>query len=273
LIANTHDTICCAFSNVGKVYWLKVYQIPVAARGARGRPMVNLLPLDEGERITSILPVKEYTADHYIFMATANGTVKKTFLTDFSRPRSIGLRALDLDEGDVLVGTAITTGENDIMLFASNGKAVRFEEADVRAMGRAARGVRGIRMAAEARMIALIVPAEGGRILTVSQNGYGKRTEAEEFPTKGRGTQGVIAMQCSERNGQLVAAVQVFENDELMLISDQGTLVRTRTDEVSVLSRNTQGVRIIRLKEGESLVGVERIAESDESESEDDVVE
>jgi DNA gyrase subunit A len=156
------------------------------------------------------------------------------------------------------------------MLFASNGKAVRFEEADVRAMGRAARGVRGIRMAAEARMIALIVPAEGGRILTVSQNGYGKRTEAEEFPTKGRGTQGVIAMQCSERNGQLVAAVQVFENDELMLISDQGTLVRTRTDEVSVLSRNTQGVRIIRLKEGESLVGVERIAESENSNGEDE---
>jgi DNA gyrase subunit A len=269
LIANTHDTLLC-FTSVGKVYWLKVYQIPVAARGARGRPMVNLLPLEENERITSILPVKEYTADHYIFMATANGTVKKTFLTDFSRPRSIGLRALDLDEGDVLVGTAITTGENDIMLFASNGKAVRFEEADVRAMGRAARGVRGIRMAAEARMIALIVPAEGGRILTVSQNGYGKRTEAEEFPTKGRGTQGVIAMQCSERNGQLVAAVQVFENDELMLISDQGTLVRTRTDEVSVLSRNTQGVRIIRLKEGESLVGVERIAESENSNGEDE---
>ena len=260
LIANTHDTLLC-FTSVGKVYWLKVYQIPVAARGARGRPMVNLLPLDEGERITSILPIKEYTADHYIFMATANGTVKKTFLTDFSRPRSIGLRALDLDEGDVLVGTAITNGKDHIMLFASNGKAVRFEEEDVRAMGRAARGVRGIRLTDEARMIALIVPAEGGRILTVSQNGYGKRTESTEFPTKGRGTQGVIAMQCSDRNGDLVGAVQVFDNDELMLISDQGTLVRTRTDEISVLSRNTQGVRVIRLKENETLVGIERIAE------------
>ena len=262
LIANTHDTILC-FSNVGKVYWLKVYQIPVAARGARGRPIVNLLPLEEGERITSILPVKEYTADHYIFMATANGTVKKTFLTEFSRPRSVGLRAVELDEGDVLVGTAITNGENDIMLFANNGKAVRFEEADVRAMGRTARGVRGIRLAADSRMIALIIPAEGGKILTVSQNGYGKRTQAEEFPTKGRGTQGVIAMQCSDRNGQLVGAVQVFEGDELMLISDQGTMVRTRTEEISILSRNTQGVRVIRLKDDEHLVGVERIAEQE----------
>jgi DNA gyrase subunit A len=262
LIANTHDTILC-FSNVGKVYWLKVYQIPVAARGARGRPIINLLPLEEGERITSILPVKEYTADHYIFMATANGTVKKTFLTEFARPRSVGLRAVELDEGDVLVGTAITNGDNDIMLFASNGKAVRFEEADVRAMGRTARGVRGIKLTADSRMIALIIPAEDGKILTVSQNGYGKRTEAEEFPTKGRGTQGVIAMQCSDRNGNLVGAVQVFEGDELMLISDQGTLVRTRTDEISVLSRNTQGVRVIRLKEDEHLVGVERIAESE----------
>ncbi len=268
LIANTHDTILC-FSNVGKVYWLKVYQIPVAARGARGRPMVNLLPLEAGERITSILPVKEYTADHYIFMATANGTVKKTFLTEFSRPRSVGLRAVELDEGDVLVGTAITNGKNDIMLFADNGKAVRFEEDDVRAMGRTARGVRGIRLADDARMIALIIPAEGGKILTVSENGYGKRTESAEFPTKGRGTQGVIAMQCSDRNGKLVGAVQVFDGDQLMLISDQGTLVRTRTDEIAVVSRNTQGVRVIRLKEDEHLVGVERIAESENDEAED----
>lgn len=266
LIANTHDTILC-FSNVGKVYWLKVYQIPVAARGARGRPMVNLLPLDAGERITSILTVKEYTADHYIFMATANGTVKKTFLTEFARPRSVGLRALELDEGDVLVGTAITNGKNDVMLFASNGKAVRFEEDDVRAMGRSARGVRGIRLTADAQMIALIIPAEGGKILTVSQQGYGKRTLVEEFPTKGRGTQGVIAMQCSERNGSIVGAVQVFDGDELMLISDQGTLVRTRTDEIAIVSRNTQGVRVIRLKEDEHLVGVERIAESEDIES------
>jgi DNA gyrase subunit A len=268
LIANTHDTILC-FSNVGKVYWLKVYQIPVAARGARGRPMVNLLPLEEGERITSILPVKEYTAEHYIFMATANGTVKKTFLTEFSRPRSVGLRAVELDEGDVLVGTAITNGTNDIMLFASNGKAVRFEEDDVRAMGRTARGVRGIRMTQDARMIALIIPQEGGKILTVSQNGYGKRTLVEEFPTKGRGTQGVIAMQTSDRNGEVVGAVQVFDGDQLMLISDQGTLVRTRTDEIAIVSRNTQGVRVIRLKEDEHLVGVERIAESEEGDAEE----
>jgi DNA gyrase subunit A len=268
LIANTHDTMLC-FSNMGKVYWLKVYQIPVAARGSRGRPMINLLPLDEGERITSILTIKEYTADHYIFMATANGTVKKTFLTEFSRPRSVGLRAVELDEGDVLVGTAITNGANDIMLFASNGKAVRFEEADVRAMGRTARGVRGIRLADGARMIALIVPAEGGKILTVSQNGYGKRTEASEFPTKGRGTQGVIAMQTSERNGDVVGAVQVFDGDQLMLISDQGTLVRTRTDEVAIVSRNTQGVRVIRLKEDEHLVSIERIAEADDADSDE----
>ncbi|MEE4659311.1 MAG: DNA gyrase subunit A [Halieaceae bacterium] len=263
LIASTHDTILC-FTNVGKVYWLKVYQIPVAGRGSRGRPMVNLLPLDEGERVTSILPVKEYTEGHYIFMATANGTVKKTELTSFSRQRSVGLRALELEEGDVLVGTAITEGDADVMLFSSSGKAVRFRESDVRAMGRTARGVRGIKLQEGQRMISLIIPKEGGKVLTASQHGYGKRTEVTEFPTKGRGTQGVIAMQCSERNGDLVGAVQVFEGDELMLITDQGTLVRTRGDEVSILGRNTQGVRVIRLKQGEKLVGLERIEEPSE---------
>jgi DNA gyrase subunit A len=268
LIASTHDTILC-FTNVGKVYWLKVFQIPVAGRGSRGRPMVNLLPLDEGERVTSILPVSEYTEGHYIFMATANGTVKKTALTDFSRQRSVGLRALELEEGDVLVGTAITDGEQDVMLFSSSGKAVRFRESEVRAMGRTARGVRGIKLQGDQHMISLIIPAQGGNVLTVSQHGYGKRTEVTEFPTKGRGTQGVIAMQCSDRNGQLVGAVQVFEGDELMLISDQGTLVRTRGDEVSVLGRNTQGVRVIRLKAGEQLVGVERVEEEDADPAED----
>ncbi|MFT3930812.1 MAG: DNA gyrase subunit A [Spongiibacteraceae bacterium] len=263
LITSSHDTILC-FSNLGKVYWLKVYQIPLAGRGSRGRPMVNLLNLDEGERVTSILPVKEYLDDHYIFMATANGTVKKTPLTEFSRPRSVGLRALELDEGDVLVGTAITDGNCDVMLFSSANKAVRFKEEDVRAMGRTARGVRGIRLDEEQRVISLIIPQEGGKVLTVSENGYGKRTDASDFPTKGRGTMGVIAMQISERNGGLAGAVQVFEGDELMLISDQGTLVRTRTSEVSELGRNTQGVRVIRLKEGEKLVGVERIAEPEE---------
>lgn len=228
--------------------------------------MVNLLPLDEGERVTSILPVEEYSEGHYIFMATANGTVKKTALTDFARQRSVGLRALELDEGDVLVGTAVTDGERDVMLFSSSGKAVRFRESDVRAMGRTARGVRGIKMQEEHHMISLIIPAEDGKVLTVSENGYGKRTEVTDFPTKGRGTQGVIAMQSSDRNGRLVGAVQVFDGDELMLISDQGTLVRTRSDEVSVLSRNTQGVRVIKLKKGEQLVGVERIDEPDETE-------
>jgi len=263
LIANTHDTILC-FTNVGKVYWLKVFQIPVAGRGSRGRPMVNLLPLDEGERVTSILPVHEYTEGHYIFMATANGTVKKTALTDFARRRSVGLRALELEEGDVLVGTAITDGDREVMLFSSAGKAVRFRESDVRAMGRTARGVRGIRLGRGQRMISLMVPAAGGMVLTVSQNGYGKRTEATEFPTKGRGAQGVIAMRTSERNGEVVGAVQVFAGDELMLISDQGTLVRTRGDEVSVQGRNTQGVRVIKLKQSEKLVGVERIEETED---------
>lgn len=263
MIASTHDTILC-FSNVGKVYWLKVFHIPLAGRNARGRPMVNLLPLDEGERITSILPVHEYTEGHYIFMATANGTVKKTALTDFARQRSVGLRALELEEGDVLIGTAVTTGNRDVMLFSSSGKAVRFNENDVRAMGRTAKGVRGIRLEDGQKMISLLVPEEGGRMLSVSENGYGKRTEFDEFATKGRGNKGMIFMQTSERNGAIVGAVQVFEGDELMMISDQGTMVRTRIDEISVLGRNTQGVRVIRLKEGEHVVGVERIAEPDE---------
>lgn len=263
LIASTHATILC-FSNLGKVYWLKVFHIPLAGRNSRGRPMVNLLPLEEGERVTSILPVEEYTEGHYIFMATANGTVKKTALTDFARQRSVGLRALELEEGDVLVGTAITEGSSDVMLFSSEGKAVRFKEGDVRAMGRTARGVRGIRLGDGHSMISLIIPQTDGAVLTVSENGYGKRTPMAEFPTKGRGNKGVIAMATSDRNGNMVGAVQVFEGDELMLISNQGTLVRTRTDEVSVQGRNTQGVRVIRTKEGESLVGVERIDEPSE---------
>ncbi len=260
LIASTHATILC-FTNMGKVYWLKVYQIPLAGRNSRGRPMVNLLPLEDGERVTSILQVNEYTEGWYIFMATANGTVKKTALTDFSRQRSVGLRALELDEGDVLIGTAITDGNCDVMLFSSQGKAVRFREEDVRAMGRTARGVRGIRLGEGHQLISLIVPREGGRILTVSENGYGKRTEAAEFPTKGRGNMGVIAMSTSTRNGRLVGAVQVFDGDELMLISNQGTLVRTGADQVSLVGRNTQGVRVIRTRPDEFLVSVERIAE------------
>lgn len=261
LIANTHDTILC-FTNAGKVYWLKVYQIPVAGRQARGRPVVNLLPLEEGERITSILPVKEYDDEHYIFMATANGTVKKTVLSQFARQRSVGLRAIDLDEGDRLVETAITDGESDVILFASSGKAARFNETAVRAMGRTSRGVRGIRLAEGQAVISMVIPKESGCVLTVSENGFGKRTNVEEFPAKGRGGQGVIAMQTSDRNGALVGAVQVFDGEEIMLISDQGTMVRTRVDEVSVLSRNTQGVRLIKVKENELLIGLERIEET-----------
>ncbi|MGQ9425932.1 DNA gyrase subunit A [Gilvimarinus sp. F26214L] len=268
LIANTHTTILC-FSNHGKVYWLKVYQIPVAGRQSRGRPMVNLLPLEEGEHITSILPVQEYDEDHFIFMATSKGTVKKTSLTQFSRPRSTGLRAIDLEEGDRLVSTAITDGQQEIILFSSAGKAARFKETQVRAMGRISRGVRGIRLKEGQQVISMVIPMEGGTVLSVSEKGYGKRTSVEEFSTKGRGSQGIIAMQTTERNGDLVGAVQVLEGEEIMLISDQGTLVRTRVEEVSILGRNTQGVRLIRLKEGEHLVGVERIEESDAEEVEE----
>ncbi|MEC8427714.1 MAG: DNA gyrase C-terminal beta-propeller domain-containing protein, partial [Pseudomonadota bacterium] len=227
----------------------------------------------EGERITSILPVKEYDDDHFIFMATANGTVKKTALTQFSRPRSVGLRAIELDEGDRLVGTAITDGSNDVILFASNGKAARFEETNVRSMGRISRGVRGIKLPEDTTVISMVIPQEGGNVLTVSENGYGKRTSVSEFPTKGRGSQGVIGMQTTERNGQVVGAVQVFDGEEIMLISDQGTLVRTRVDEVSVLSRNTQGVRLIKVKKDEHIIGLERIEETsngEESESDSD---
>ena len=260
LIASTHDTLLC-FSSVGKVYWLKVFMIPVASRISRGKPIVNILPLGEGERITSMLPVSEYEEDKYIFMATSNGTVKKTALTDFARQRSVGLRAIELDDGDELVGTAVTDGSRDIMLVSSSGKTIRFKESDVRAMGRTARGVRGIKMADGYSMISLIVPEEGKQILSVSENGYGKRTASEDFPIYGRGGQGVIGMQTSDRNGAVVGAVQVSESDEIMLISNKGTLVRTRVEEVSVQGRNTQGVRLIRLKDGEKLVGLEQVDE------------
>ncbi|HBD12436.1 MAG TPA: DNA gyrase subunit A [Porticoccaceae bacterium] len=269
LIANTHDTLLC-FSNAGKVYWLKVFQIPVASRGARGRPMVNLLPLEEGERITSILPIDEYRENQYVFMATSNGTVKKTELTAFSRPRSVGLIALVLEDDDRLVGTAITDGNQEVMLFCSSGKATRFKETDVRPMGRTARGVRGIKMPDNEKLISLIVPDSDKTLLTVSENGYGKRTEPGEFSLFKRGGQGVIAIQTSERNGRLVAAVQVTERDEIMLISNRGALVRTAVNEIPVQSRNTQGVRLIRVKDGEALVDVEVI--QDEGEALDEAV-
>ena len=260
LIANTHDTLLC-FSSVGKVYWLKVFQIPVASRTSRGRPIVNLLPLDSGERITSMLPVSQFDDERFIFMATSNGTVKKTSIVNFARQRSVGLKAIELEEGDELIGTAITDGSHDVMLVSNSGKTIRFKESDVRAMGRTARGVRGIRMSGEFKMISLIIPSPEKQILTVSENGYGKRTNINEYPVYGRGGQGVIGMQASERNGKVVGAVQVCESDEIMLISDKGTLVRTRVDEVSVQGRNTQGVRLIRLRGGETLVGLEQVDE------------
>ena len=262
LFANSHATVLC-FSNKGKVYWLKVYQIPQASRSAKGRPMVNILPLDTEERITTVLPITDYGADHYVFMATANGTVKKTPLEQFSRPRSSGLIALDLEEDNHLVGAAITDGDSDILLCSSSGKAVRFKESAVRSMGRGAKGVRGIRLSGTYEVISLIVPQAGGRLLTASENGYGKCTEVSEFPTKGRGGQGIIAMQTSDRNGDLVGAVQVFGSDEVMLISNIGTLVRIAVDEISVLGRNTQGVKLISLKGEESLNSVERVFEEE----------
>jgi DNA gyrase subunit A len=266
VIANSHDTMLC-FSDKGKVYWLRVFQIPQGSRTAKGRPMVNILPLDGEERITAVLPITDYSEDHYVFMATANGTVKKTPLEQFSRPRPSGLIALDLEEDNTLVGAAITDGTCDILLSSSAGKAVRFKESDVRAMGRTAKGVRGIKLASGQRLISLIIPVDAGFVLTASENGYGKRTAISEFPVKGRGGQGVIAMQTSDRNGRLVGAVQVFAGDELMLISNMGTLVRTSADEVSVLGRNTQGVRLINLKGEEQLNSVGRIAEQDEDDA------
>ncbi|MDE0731567.1 MAG: DNA gyrase subunit A [Gammaproteobacteria bacterium] len=262
LIASTHDTLLC-FSSVGKVYWLKVFLIPVASRTARGKPIINILSLEEGERITSMLPITEYTDDHFVFMATLNGTVKKTALTNFARQRSAGLRAIELDEGDRLIGTAVTDGKQDIILVSSSGKTIRFKESDVRAMGRTARGVRGIKLVSGHTMISLIIPDAGKQILSVSENGFGKRTKTEDFPVYGRGGQGVIGMQTSDRNGPVVGAVQVSDSDEIMLISDKGTLVRTRVEEVSVQGRNTQGVRLIRLKVGENLVGLEQVDEPD----------
>ncbi len=260
LVVNTHTQILF-FSSRGKVYWLKGYQIPTAGRTSRGRPIVNILPLEEGEKITAMLPVEEFTEGHFVFMATMNGTVKKTPLEQFSRPRPSGLIALGLDEGDTLVGAEITTGDKQVMLLSNGGKAVRFEETDVRAMGRTARGVRGMKLPEGQRIIALIIPEEETQILTASAKGYGKRTPVDEFRLTSRGGQGVISMQCTERNGEIVGAVQVKNAEQIMLISDQGTLVRTGVDGVSSLSRNTQGVTLIRVSEGEKLVGVARVVE------------
>ena len=307
LVANTHDTILC-FSTRGKVYWLKVYNLPEASRAARGRPIVNLLPLDENERITAILPVKSYDNDKYVFFATASGTVKKTELSAFSRPLSSGIRAITLKEGDELIGVDITDGTNEIMLFSDAGKVVRFAEgysrsdsdadtenddesveddesgdagdgADgeggeakvnskgVRPMGRTAAGVRGIKLAESDRVVSLIIPRDDGTILTATANGYGKRTALSEYPTRSRGTQGVISIKVDERNGKVVGAIQVTEQNEIMLITNAGTLVRTRVSEVSIIGRNTGGVRLIRTMEGEEVVSLERIAEPEVDET------
>ncbi len=266
-VARTHDTLLC-FSNTGKLYWLKVYRLPQAGRGSRGRPIVNLLPLEEGERITGLLPVREFSADHFVFMATRQGTVKKTSLEAFSRPRSNGIIALGLREDDELIGAVLTDGEQDLILASSSGRAIRFAEADVRAMGRTAAGVRGMRLGAGHALIALMRAADGD-ILFASEHGYGKRTAVEDFPRQGRGGQGVIGIRTSTRNGNTVGALSVAETDDLMLISAGGTLVRIAAAEVSVLGRNTQGVRLIRLGDGDRLVGIARLAAEEEEDDGD----
>lgn len=258
LIAHTHDYILC-FSSRGKVYWLKTYQVPLASRAARGRPIVNLLPLDTNETITAILPVTQFDDHHYVLMATRRGTAKKVPLSEFSRPRTNGIIAIDLSEGDHLVGVSITDGQRELMLVTSVGKAIRFHERDIRATGRTSQGVRGVRLQEDQSLIALIVIEEGGTILAATENGYGQRTAVEDYRAIGRGGQGVIAIQTSERNGQAVGAVQVFDNDEAMLITNRGTLVRIPVNQISVIGRNTQGVRLINLSADEKLVSIERV--------------
>ena len=269
LVANTHDHILC-FSTRGRLYWLKVYQLPLASRNARGRPIVNILPLEEGERITAILPIKEFVDGKYVFMATTNGTVKKTELTQYSRPRANGIIAVNLNDGNELIGVDLTDGDSEIMLFSDAGKVVRFHEGQVRPMGRTATGVRGIRLEEDQKVVSLIVPQGEGAVLTATENGYGKRTDIAEYPAKSRATKGVVSIKVSERNGLVVGAVQVNEDDEIMLISDQGTLVRTRATEVSTVGRNTQGVTLIRTGENENVVGLQRIDEVESSNIETD---
>jgi DNA gyrase subunit A len=260
LVANTHTTLLC-FSNLGQVYWLKVYEIPSAGRAAKGRPLVNLIQLSEGERITSMVPVEEYDDKHFVLMATKAGTVKKTVLTEFSNQRKGGKRAITLVEGDELVGTTVTDGSKFVMLVSNAGKAAHFSETEVRSMGRTAKGVRGIKLDKDQSVISLIIPEEEASIFTVSENGFGKRSKSVDFRKTRRGAKGVIAMQISDRNGQLIGAAQVTDDDELMLISDKGMLVRTRVSEVNVIGRNTQGVTVIRLKDSEKLISIAPISE------------
>lgn len=264
-VANTHDTILC-FSSLGKVYWKRVFELPLATRQSRGRPIVNLLPLEKDERINAVLPIREYEDDKFVFMATSSGYVKKTPLKDFSRPRSNGIIAVDLPDGDDLIGVDITDGSHDVVLITSVGKAIRFSEGSVRPMGRNTRGVRGIKIHDGQQVIALLITQEDGDdVLTVTANGYGKRTPISEYPQHGRAGQGVISIQTTERNGDVVGALLVSEGGEIMLISDQGTLVRTKVDEVSVQGRNTQGVRLIKLRKGEHIAGLDRCESDDNS--------
>src|SRR6185295_13786568 len=269
-VAHSHDYLLC-FSDRGQLYWLKVYEVPAGSRTSRGKPIVNMFPLAEGEKITAVVPVKEFDENHYVFMATAQGTVKKTSLAEFSRPRPSGIIAVGLDEGDYLVGVALTDGKYDVMLFSSEGKAVRFEENDVRPMGRQATGVRGMKLGEGQRVVCMLVAKTENEdssksVLTATANGFGKRTAIGEYPRHGRGGQGVIAIQTSERNGPLVGAVLVVDQDEVMLISTGGVLIRTAVAQIREMGRSTQGVTLIALSDGEKLAGVERILERDEEE-------
>ena len=265
-VANTHDFILC-FSNRGRMYWLKVYNVPAGGRAARGKPIVNLLPLEDGEKINALLPVKSFDDEHYVFMATSKGIVKKTPLSDFSRPRTAGIIAVGLDEGDFLIGASITDGRHDVMLFSDGGKAVRFDENDVRPMGRTARGVIGMKLAKGKKLISLLVAEdENDFVLTATENGFGKRTSITEYTRHARATQGMIAIQTSERNGRVVAATLVKPDDEIMLITTGGVLIRTRVKEIRAMSRSTQGVTLINLDKGETLIGLEKVAETDNEE-------
>jgi len=268
-IANSHDTVLC-FSSSGKVHWLKVYELPMASRISRGKPIINLLPLEKDESINAILPVKEFSEEEFVFMVTSSGTCKKTSLSNFSRPRRGGIIAIELRDDDKLVGVEITAGKHDILLFSSAGKSIRFKESDVRSVGRTAIGVRGIRLATNNKVVSLIVAESTDPILTATEKGYGKRTQLDEYRTQARGGSGVISIKTSDRNGQVVGAIQVTDDDEMMLISNKGTLVRARAADVSIIGRNTQGVTLINIAKDEELVSVAKIAESDEEEKEEE---
>jgi len=271
-VANSHDTVLC-FSSRGRVHWLKVYELPMASRISRGKPIINLLPLEKDESINAILPVKEFTDDQFVFMVTSSGTCKKTSLKNFSRPRNGGIIAIELRDDDKLVGVEITAGEHDILLFSSAGKSIRFKESDVRSVGRTAIGVRGIRLADKDEVVSLIVAESGDPILTATEKGYGKRTQLDEYRSQARGGSGVISIKTSDRNGQVVGAIQVTDEDEMMLISNKGTLVRARAVDVSIIGRNTQGVTLINIADDEKLVSVAKIAETDNDEEGDTQIE